>query len=171
MTCADLGSRKILPAAVWRAVHSSQDRFGGRAGRLRRGAAVGLTELGPGRAAELGGRGKTFGLLATQEQREPCPTRTGDGGSPGKGGDPDTCGLGPSGAGRAHRRRGRVQRDLGRGMAGGVPSEDVAVGVCGDQVARGVRRPRGIGLPGDGPGVPCPRSATQEGPASSRSEP
>lgn len=66
MTCADLGSRKILPAAVWRAVHSSQDWFGGRAGRLRRGAAVGLTELGPGRAAELGGGGKTFGFLATQ---------------------------------------------------------------------------------------------------------
>lgn len=47
----------------------------------------------------------------------------------------------------------------------------VAEGVCGDQVARGVRRPRGIGLPGDGPGVPRPRSAAQEGPASGRSEP
>lgn len=70
---------------------------------------------------------------------------------------PSPSGEGPAGPRAGHGR--------------GVPSKDVAVGVCGDQVAPGVRRPRGIGLPGDGPGVPRPQSAAQEGPASSRSEP
>lgn len=77
MTCSDLGSRKILPAAVWRRVHSGQDQLGGRrvrTGRPQRGdSQVGLTELGLGRAAELGARGKTFRLLVTQGRREPVP--------------------------------------------------------------------------------------------------